>query len=380
MKNPSYEMKLKSKTDRGKDIYNFASADGVSGKNNFRDAELALADTVEPESDDSLLVVQSGYGFLPVIMADQAPEGEILAAETSDRAYQLTKLNLEENDAENATAEKVAFYNEINQNFDKVVYAPEGYEPVKVVKNRISQLIELLKVEGQLFIAGKKTDGINRYKKYLNSLPGKNEKITQDGKQRVYRYTKTESFEPDSFNIETEFTAEINDIELEFTACEGLFSPNKLDDGSRLLIENLELSEENKVLDLACGYGIIGIFIKALYDSEIYLTDDSKTATHYAEKNLVAKGIQDFILKNKDCLDGFKDQKFDAIVSNPPTHQGEEVTNEMFNQAYQSLRQGGELYLVYNQNMRYEEKLQKKFKEVEILEKEDNYAVTRATK
>lgn len=120
--------------------------------------------------------------------------------------------------------------------------------------------------------------------------------------------------------------------------------------------------------------------MKALYNSEIHLTDDSKTATYYAEKNLKSNGIQDFTLKNRDCLDGFKDQKFDAIVSNPPTHQGEEVTNEIFNQSYQSLRQGGELYLVYNQNMRYEEKLQKKFSKVEILEKEDNYAVTRATK
>jgi 16S rRNA (guanine1207-N2)-methyltransferase len=380
MENPSYEVKLKSKTDRGKEIYNFVSADGVSGKNCFRDADLALADTVEPELDEDILVVQSGYGFLPVIFADQAPEGEILATETSDRAYQLTKLNLKENDADNATANKIAFYNEINQNFDKIVYAPEGYEPVKVVKNRISQLIELLNDEGQLFIAGKKTDGINRYKNYLNSLQGKKQKITQDGKQRVYRYTKTETFEPESFDIETEFAAEINGIELEFTACEGLFSPNNLDDGSRLLIENLELSEGDRVLDLACGYGIIGVFVNVLYGSEIYLTDDSKTATHYAEKNLESNGVQDFVLKNRDCLDGFKDQKFDAIVSNPPTHQGEKVTNEMFNQSYQSLRQGGELYLVYNQNMRYEEKLQKKFSKVEILEKEDNYAVTRATK
>ena len=316
-------MKLKSKTDRGKEIYKFVSADGVSVKNSFSDAELALADTVEPELDEDILVVQSGYGFLPVIMADQAPEGEILGAETSDRACQITQLNLAENDSDNATANKVAFYSELEQSFDKVVYAPEGYESVKVVKNRISYLTELLKDEGQLFIAGKKTDGINRYKKYLSSLPGENQKVTQGGKQRVYRYTKTESFEPEYFEIETEFTAEIKGRELEFTACEGLFSPNDLDEGSRLLIEKLELSEDDKVLDLACGYGIIRVFVKALYGSEIYSTDDSKTATYYAEKNLRTNGVQDFVLKNRDCLDGFKDQKFDAIVSNPPTHQGE---------------------------------------------------------
>lgn len=52
----------------------------------------------------------------------------------------------------------------------------------------------------------------------------------------------------------------------------------------------------------------------------------------------------------------------------------------MFNQSYNSLHQGGKLYLVYNQNMRYGEKLQKNFSEVEILEKEKNYAVIKATK
>jgi len=94
MKNPSYEMKLKSKTDKGKEIYKFVSADGVPAKNNFRDAELALADAVEPKPEDEILVVQSGYGFLPVILADQAPQGETLAAETSDYLKQLEQLNL----------------------------------------------------------------------------------------------------------------------------------------------------------------------------------------------------------------------------------------------------------------------------------------------
>jgi 16S rRNA (guanine1207-N2)-methyltransferase len=85
-------------------------------------------------------------------------------------------------------------------------------------------------------------------------------------------------------------------------------------------------------------------------------------------------------LKNKDCLDGFTDRKFDAIVSNPPTHQGSGVTDEMFQQAHKSLKRGGKLYLVYNQNMNYEQQLEKIFSKVEILNKKNNYAVTRTTK
>jgi len=52
----------------------------------------------------------------------------------------------------------------------------------------------------------------------------------------------------------------------------------------------------------------------------------------------------------------------------------------MISQAHISLRKGGELYFVYNQNMKFENQLKQKFNEVEILEKKDNYAVKRAIK
>jgi len=380
MQSPSYELKLKSKTDRGQQIYEFVSADGVASKDSFRDSELALADNIEPRVDDDILVVQGGYGFLGVVLADQAQDGETLVAETSDRAYQLAKQNLKPNNIQNGSCRKVSFYREIDQSFDKAVYAPKGYEPVEVVKNRISNAIQLLEQEGELFVAGKKTDGINRYKDHLNSMPGNTEKIAQDGKQRVYRYTKKEEFEPEKFDVETSFEAEISGEKLGFTACEGLFSPKELDEGSRLLIQNIELSNGEDVLDLACGYGIIGIFLQKLYGVKIHLTDDNKTATYYAEKNLESNNVQDYELKNRDCLDGFTGRKFDAIVSNPPTHQGSGVTDEMFQQAHKSLKRGGKLYLVYNQNMNYEQQLEQIFDKVEILEEKDNYAVTRAVK
>ena len=373
-------MKLKSETKRGREVYKFLSADGVPAKDSFRDSELTLVDTVKPSMDDDILTVKSSYGFLPVVIGDQAPEGETIAANTSDRANQLTKLNLKENEVENTSTHKTAFYNKIENSFDKIVYAPGGYEPADAVKNRISNLIPLLEENGKLFIAGKKTDGINRYRDYLNNLPGNNQKITQHGKHRVYRYTNIENFEPEPVNIETQFTAEIDDLELDFTACKGLFSPKNLDEGSGLLIENLELSENEEVLDMACGYGIIGIFLNKLHDVKLHLSDDNATAVHYAGKNLESNNIQEYELKNKDCLDGFKDQKFDTIVSNPPTHQGSGVTDEMFNQAHSSLRDDGELHIVYNQNMRYEDQLSETFDTVEILEERNNYRILKAMK
>ena len=378
MKNPSYELELETKKGNKKTKHSFLSADGINSKNSFRDAELAIADVMEPNDGDDVLTVQTGFGLLPVVLGNR--EGETLAAETSDRAYQLTKKNIEENGIKNTAAKKLAFYNKLEKRFDKIVYAPRGYEPVDAVKNRLGKLAELLKEGGKLYVSGQKTTGINRYKDYLNSLQGETEKVTQNGKQRVYRYTKTEeNFKAEKFDAENKFTGELKDIKLDFTAREGLFSPHQFDNGTRLLLENFELSAKEEVLDLACGYGIVGVFLQKLYGVEIFLSDDNATATHYAKKNLEANGIEDYVLENRDCLDGF-DQKFDAIVSNPPTHQGRGVTDELFEEAHKHLHSSGSLYIVYNQNMNYEDKLSGMFAETEVLDEEDNYRVLKAVK
>lgn len=377
MEGPDYEIKLKRITDKGEKIFSFKSADGIIAKNKFRDSELALADHIEPEKEDKVLVAQSGKGVLGVIFGSQ--NQNTVLAETSDRAYQLSKTNIEEKGIE-ASCRKVAHYDELEQGFDKIVYAPESYEPVDFVKNRLGNLVQLLEDEGNLYIAGKKHDGINRYKDCLNNLEGRLEKVGQERSQKIYRYTKEGDINPEKPEIETSYDTEFDDIKLEFTACKGLFSPHSLDEGSKLLMENIEASEQDKVLDLACGYGVIGIFLKKKFNSALYLTDDSALATYYAKKNLEKNNIEQYRLENRDCLDGFKDQKFDVIVSNPPTHQGEGVTDEIFGHSYEALRKGGNLYLVYNKNMGYEDKLSQKFSNTETLTEENNYKILKAQK
>ncbi len=378
MEKTQYELKLENRSDLGRDIYKFVSADGVASKNSFREPELALADNVKPETEDSILVAQAGFGFLGVLMADKTPEGKTVIAETSDRAYQIIQRNIEENQVKNASALKTAFYQNIDQEFDKILYAPRNYEPVNIVKNRLSQLIELLEMEGELYIAGTKNTGVKRYQKHLKTA-GTVEKIS-GGKQKVYKFQKQEDTDPEYFDVETHFTATVKDLQLDFKAREGLFSPKNLDKGTKLLLETIELKEEEKVLDLACGYGTIGVYLNKLYNTETYLSDDDAVAAYYAGNNLQMNEVNEYVLKNKDCLDGFKNQKFDAIVSNPPTHQGKQVTDEIFKNSHKRLRNGGKLYLVYNQNMGYENQLEQIFSQVEILENQDNFYVVEAEK
>jgi 16S rRNA (guanine1207-N2)-methyltransferase len=91
-------------------------------------------------------------------------------------------------------------------------------------------------------------------------------------------------------------------------------------------------------------------------------------------------GVENFTVETGDCLDAYQDQKFDAVISNPPTHQGEGVTRKLFQQAYHCLNKGGEFWLVYNQDMKYEEKLADQFEAVNEVAQEGNFKVVRAEK
>ena len=55
------------------------------------------------------------------------------------------------------------------------------------------------------------------------------------------------------------FTAELRGNSLDFSTTWGVFSPTEVDSGSRLLIEAMEISPADDILDIGCGYGAIGL-------------------------------------------------------------------------------------------------------------------------
>jgi 16S rRNA G1207 methylase RsmC len=113
---------------------------------------------------------------------------------------------------------------------------------------------------------------------------------------------------------------------LEFYTTWGLFSPRQIDDGSRMLLEFLDLSPSDHCLDLGCGYGVLGLCLaKMAPDGHILLVDKDFVAVEYAEKNRLHNRIE-----NASCIlsNGFNQvpaQQFDVIVSNIPAKVGKEM-------------------------------------------------------
>lgn len=151
---------------------------------------------------------------------------------------------------------------------------------------------------------------------------------------------------PESEIKEKSFTENICGLPLNFTSVSGVFSFGaKIDRASCNLIENFSPSRSS-ILDIGCGYGAIGLYIKALFPSQnVTMIDVNNRALDYTKNNANANKLVVEVL-NSNLYDAFSGRMFDDIVSNPPIAAGKELNMRLITEAYQYLSGNGSLWLV----------------------------------
>lgn len=155
---------------------------------------------------------------------------------------------------------------------------------------------------------------------------------------------------------------EYQSIRFEFLSDHGVFSKNKIDYGSRLLVETLLKYETRKnlnILDVGCGYGFIGIVVGKILDSTVLMCDINKRALHLTNRNIEKNKIRgSSIISN-----GYENitKKYDLIITNPPIRAGKKVVLNIVIEARNYLNQNGKLWFV----MRKDQGAKSIIKEVE---------------
>ena len=171
----------------------------------------------------------------------------------------------------------------------------------------------------------------------------------------------------------------------------GVFSAKRLDNGTRLLLENLPATADGpSVIDLGCGNGVLGVAV-ALADStaEVTFVDESHLAMRSAEDTFrrafqgrEAGSYSKPTFRVGDCLDGLPGDSADLIVCNPPFHQGrvqgDDVAWKMFTGAKRVLAPGGELWVVGNRHLEYFDKLKRAFGNSQVMASTSKFLVIRA--
>lgn len=166
----------------------------------------------------------------------------------------------------------------------------------------------------------------------------------------------------------------INGICLKMHTESSLFSPNSLDSGTRTMLSQIEFQSGQKILDLGCGYGVIGIYAAHFSGAEnVTMVDINPIAIELARKNAMYHNLGAIHIFQSDGFQNIKEREFDLILSNPPYHVDFKVPKNFIESGFHHLKHGGRMVLVTKRYKWYKNKLQSVFGGVKVIEKNGYY-------
>ena len=155
--------------------------------------------------------------------------------------------------------------------------------------------------------------------------------------------------DPSAKSEEREIEYEIAENKFTFISDNGVFSKNHVDIATSFLIKTIYDEVYGDILDVGCGYGVIGITMaKKSNVTSVTMLDVNHRALELSkrnsEKNKVISKVK--IIES----DGFENitEKYNVIITNPPIRAGKSVIYKMYEDAKEHLKIGGILYLVIN--------------------------------
>jgi 16S rRNA (guanine1207-N2)-methyltransferase len=174
-------------------------------------------------------------------------------------------------------------------------------------------------------------------------------------------------------------------VEGRYVSRPGLFSWDKVDAGSRLLLAHLPHDVSGVVADLGAGWGYLSASLAVrptiraldLYEAEALALDCAKA-------NVSAREGLELSFRWHDVTSGFPKMRYHAIVTNPPFHAGgtadPELGRRFIAAAAEALRPKGRLFLVANRHLPYERILNERFGATETLAEDKRHKVILATR
>lgn len=173
------------------------------------------------------------------------------------------------------------------------------------------------------------------------------------------------------------FEIELWNNKLKFTTENTLFSPAGPDRGTLAMLKNISLGEEEKVLDLGCGYGLVGVSIaKVIGADRVAMADFDIKATETAAINARENGVAGISIFHGNALEEIEDRDYTLILSNPPYHTDFSIPKQFIEDGFRHLAVGGRMVMVVKRLDWYKNKLTTIFGGVRVVEEDGYYILT----
>ena len=258
-----------------------------------------------------------------------------------------------------------------------VLFYPKSKEQLTLM---LQQLQPVLAEEATIFVVGDNKSGIKTLPKQLQSHGLNAHKL--DNARHALWFVVNGRPAAGSIHAQT-FDVTLNGMALRLHSYPGVFSHGSLDKGTALLLQHLAHVQSGRVLDFACGCGVIAAYLKASQPAiDLYASDVSTLATAATAATLAANELTGTVL----AADGLPAEpgQFEHIVSNPPFHTGQKTDYsiaEAFIRACPArLSDGGSLTLVANNHLPYQNWLKESFGHCTILAQAHGFTIYQCLK
>jgi 16S rRNA (guanine1207-N2)-methyltransferase len=144
------------------------------------------------------------------------------------------------------------------------------------------------------------------------------------------------------------FTTRLGERTFTFHSTWGIFSPRDIDEGTRLLVDHLQIEASDDCLDIGCGYGPIGLYMASCApQGKTLMVDKDFIAVDYSNANAKRNHLDNAKAQLSNGFDHIDPKlRFDVIASNIPAKVGKEMLSLLLHDAKSRLKPNGKLYLV----------------------------------
>ena len=240
-----------------------------------------------------------------------------------------------------------------------------------------------LNPSARFWLVGENRAGIRSSARYLDAHFGRFEVVDKARHCVLYEAREPERQTPfELADYLAAWSLRLDGEDLQLLSLPGVFAHGRLDRGSELLLNALrQLKPAGRVLDFACGCGVLGLaLLRENEKMELTLLDSSALALESCRRSMEANGLHASMLPS-DGLAGVS-ERYDWIVSNPPFHRGVRndlgVAADFFREAGTFLTDKGKMVIVFNRHLPYLRWLQQAFDRVELLGAGGDYTVAQA--
>ena len=241
--------------------------------------------------------------------------------------------------------------------FDQaIIFVPKSKELLNYILHNV---VSRLSLGSSIFLVGEKKAGVERAAKQLQPY-GKALKLDSARHCQMWQLTIESTVTAKTLaDWAQQYTVATPRGDLTICALPGVFSQNRLDLGTAVLLPFLSQVTSGKIADFGCGAGVISAYLAKLNPKNRIFAMDvdafalASTRMTFEKNDLAPEQLE------ITAVTGIEDAPLflHAIVSNPPFHQGIQTnynaSESLCKTSRRHLKSGGELWIVANRFLNY---------------------------